>query len=207
MRTKDRILDAALRQFNQAGWVNITLRDIAASLNISYGNVTYHFPTKEKLLESIYVAYQLELLNLSSSLTAGSAVLPQLLAAPRATFALSLKYRFLFVDFLELQRQYPAFMAKVSADNQSRKAGWKKQLLSMQQSGILRADIQENTFDFIMELSGMVRTFFFLKVSPAEINLAELEATYVWEVNAVLWPYLSEKGLEEARQAGHFTDK
>jgi len=204
MKTKERILEAALTHFNRFGWVNVTLRDVSASLNLSYGNVTYHFATKEKLLEAIYAAYHNALVDLSQQLSSGAADLLQLLAAPQATFAISLKYRFLFVDFLELQRQYPAFMAEVNAAHKMRKAHWKAQLVALQDQGVLRADITAVSFDFIMELSGLVRTFFFLKVTDENQEPGVLEAQYVEEVNAVLWPYLSEKGLAMAKEAGYY---
>jgi len=205
MKTKERILDAAVTLFNQRGWVNVTLRDISASLNISYGNATYYFSTKEKLLETIYAAYEMELLNLGKTIVPGADVFFNLLKAPQATFALSLKYRFLFVDFLELQRQFPAFMVGVNEKQELRKANWKTHLVDLQKQGILRADLNEAMLDFIMEMSGMVRTFFFLKVLDSGHDFTELEAAYVWQVNAVLWPYLTQKGLDKAHQGAFFT--
>jgi AcrR family transcriptional regulator len=205
-KTKERIQEASLALFNQSGWVNITLRDVSARLNISYGNVTYHYGSKEKLLEELYANYQQAFVALSTQLTSQSDLFMQVLAAPRGTFALSMKYRFLFVDFLELQRQYPAFMEEVNTSHALRKQGWKLQLLRLQTEGILRDELEDNTFDFIMELSGMVRTFFFLKVTDAHADLMTLEATYVHQVNAIIWPYLTPTGLAMARAAGYFTN-
>ncbi|MEM1031742.1 MAG: TetR family transcriptional regulator [Myxococcota bacterium] len=49
MRTADRIADAALRLFNRKGYASTTLTEIAASVGISQGNLTYHFRTKRDL--------------------------------------------------------------------------------------------------------------------------------------------------------------
>ncbi len=206
MKTKIRILESALTLFNRLGWVNVTLRDVSAALNISYGNVTYHYPNKEKLLETIYAAYQEGLMEINRSLAEHPDKFLQMLAAPSATFQLSLKYRFLFVDFLELQRQYPAFMAEVLQSHQQRKQWWKRQLEELKHSGILRPDISDYNLEFMMEMSGMVRTFFFLQPALDEADLAKLQFAYISQVNAVLWPYLSEYGLQLARKAGFFTD-
>lgn len=204
MKTKTRILEAALALFNRLGWVNVTLRDVSAQLKISYGNVTYHYPNKEKLLAAIYTHYQEELVEISQAVAQHPDRFLQLLAAPRATFKLSLKYRFLFVDFLELQRQFPAFMAQVNQSHQVRKQSWKQQLLQLQQEGILRPDISDSGIEFIMEMSGMVRTFFFLKIQAEATNLESLQAAYVEQVNAVIWPYLTADGLKVAADAGYF---
>jgi AcrR family transcriptional regulator len=204
MKTKTKILEAALALFNSRGWVNVTLRDVSGLLNISYGNVTYHYANKEKLLEAIYAEYQQELVLIGMTVMGQADHFQQMLAAPQATFELSLKYRFLFVDFLELQRQYPAFMAGVNASNQERKKGWKKQLEALQQAGFLRQDVSEFNLDFIMELSGLVRTFFFLRVQPGHDDITALKAAYVKQVNAVIWPYLSSEGLRKAQEGGYF---
>lgn len=206
MKTKERIIEAALALFNQSGWVNVTLRDVSAALNISYGNVTYHFASKEKVLEHIYANYETELSEVSAQLIATDHALHQLLTAPRYTFGLSLKYRFLFVDFIELQRQYPVFMQSVQQKQLKRKALWTLQLKKLQDMGMLRLDLNAFTFDFIMEMSGMVRTFFFLKVNQAQLGDAALETAYVKQVNAVIWPYLTQEALTLAAEKGFYLE-
>ncbi len=48
--TAERILEAARRRFNEKGYASTTLTEIAASVGISQGNLTYHFPTKRDLV-------------------------------------------------------------------------------------------------------------------------------------------------------------
>ncbi len=48
--TPDRILDASRRLFNEKGYAATTLSEIAASVGIARGNLTYHFPTKRELV-------------------------------------------------------------------------------------------------------------------------------------------------------------
>lgn len=52
--TKEKILEAAVSCFNNQGFGKTSLQDIARSLNISRGNLAYHFPTKDQLLEAIF---------------------------------------------------------------------------------------------------------------------------------------------------------
>lgn len=47
--TPERILDAGRRLFNEKGYAATTLTEIAASVGISQGNLTYHFSTKRDL--------------------------------------------------------------------------------------------------------------------------------------------------------------
>lgn len=48
--TRERILEAARRLFNENGYAATSLADIAASVGIAKGNLTYHFPTKHELV-------------------------------------------------------------------------------------------------------------------------------------------------------------
>lgn len=50
---KQDIMDAGKRLFSERGFNDTSMRDIAAVLNISVGNLTYHYKKKEDLIEAI----------------------------------------------------------------------------------------------------------------------------------------------------------
>jgi AcrR family transcriptional regulator len=52
-RTRQRILDAAARAFQQRGYASVTLKDIAALAEMQAGSLYYHFDTKEDLVEAV----------------------------------------------------------------------------------------------------------------------------------------------------------
>lgn len=51
--TRDRILDAAEDVFNDKGYSNTTLNDIARSANVTRGAIYWHFKNKEDLFEAM----------------------------------------------------------------------------------------------------------------------------------------------------------
>lgn len=51
--TRQAILDAARRLFNQRGYNGVSLQDIASDVGISKGNLTYHFQKKESIIEAL----------------------------------------------------------------------------------------------------------------------------------------------------------
>ena len=51
--TRQRIINKAVELFNQNGFASVTLFEIAGALNMTRGNLTYHFKTKDLLLEAI----------------------------------------------------------------------------------------------------------------------------------------------------------
>ena len=56
--TKQRILDTALALFNQNGTPNASTNHIALELEISPGNLYYHYPNKEQLIEQLFKNYE-----------------------------------------------------------------------------------------------------------------------------------------------------
>ena len=51
--TKQKIITAAIKLFNKQGFAAVTLYEIAGSIKMTRGNLTYHFKTKDKLLKAI----------------------------------------------------------------------------------------------------------------------------------------------------------
>src|SRR5690554_1343175 len=56
--TKDKILSASLTLFNELGERNVTTNHIAAHLNMSPGNLYYHFRNKQMIIHALFDQYQ-----------------------------------------------------------------------------------------------------------------------------------------------------
>ncbi|MFT4220338.1 MAG: TetR family transcriptional regulator [Microbacterium sp.] len=57
-RTSARIRDTALRSFRERGYDATTVRAIAAEAGVSVGVLNYHFPSKNHLVQELYVQVQ-----------------------------------------------------------------------------------------------------------------------------------------------------
>ena len=53
-KKKKLILDAAKALFNEKGYHNVTIRMIALKMNMSSGNLNYHFKKREEIFEALY---------------------------------------------------------------------------------------------------------------------------------------------------------
>ena len=197
MNTKDQIKSAALNLFNKKGIRNVTLREVADHLERSYGNITYHFKNKGLLITAIYLGMLEELEAIGVAIRQdNSSLLTSLLKAPQFTFDLSLKYLFLYVDFVEIYRSYPDLAQLINQQNEKRKKIWLKTLQQLQKEQLLRPDLDDSDLDYLMELSGAMRTYFFLKLSTDILTASSLKSNYVQSVNQLLKPYLTKAGLK-----------
>ncbi len=63
-RTAERILDVTLDLFNRFGEPNVSTTLISAELNISPGNLYYHYPAKDELINALFQRFDTELADL-----------------------------------------------------------------------------------------------------------------------------------------------
>jgi AcrR family transcriptional regulator len=192
VNTEEKIKSKGIDLFNQFGFCNVTLRQISQELGISYGNVTYHFSNKSKLLDSIYEDMNIKLTQIQSMLQPDEQLLKYFLKLPDYNFDITLEYIFFYKDFLELKRKYPEFYEKVEIKNQIRRNQWLQLLSVLQQNEYLKKELTSEDLNYIIELSISMRMFYFQNTDLKQIE----KNTFNDKVNRLLLPYLSDHGLQ-----------
>ena len=100
-RTAQRILEAALDLFNRFGEPNVSTTLVAGELNISPGNLYYHYPAKEELINKLYEGYEAELNELLHA-SEGVHDVEDAWFFMHILFELIWRYRFLYRDLNDL---------------------------------------------------------------------------------------------------------
>jgi AcrR family transcriptional regulator len=101
-RTRERILETSLALFNRAGEPNVTTADIADEMNISPGNLYYHFRNKDDIIGELFAAYAAEVTPLLAIPPAREPGVEDLWLMLHLVFERMSAYRFLFRDLDEI---------------------------------------------------------------------------------------------------------
>lgn len=171
--------------------MNTTLRDVAKILSKSYGNLTYHYATKEDVIIALYKDLNSELTELQKP-SGSENLLVYFLSLPSISYQITTKYLFFTLDFVEVKRNYPKVYAQISKSAEARKVKWLHLLKSLNELGYFKNLMDERELNYIMFLSGSVRSAYFQKLPREKYK----ESDYCLAVNLLLKPYLSEAGLK-----------
>jgi AcrR family transcriptional regulator len=101
-RTRERILETSLRLFNEFGEPNITTTIIAEELNISPGNLYYHFRNKDDIVNSIFVQFEAEIERILTVPAGRRSNMEDVWLYLHLMFELIWRYRFFYRDLSDL---------------------------------------------------------------------------------------------------------
>lgn len=105
-RTKERILETALALFNRLGEPSVTPSAIAEEMGISPGNLHYHFPSKEKIVEALFTAFRAEIEHTLAAPETRPSDVEDVWLFLHLVFEAIWKYRFIYRDITDLASRY-----------------------------------------------------------------------------------------------------
>jgi AcrR family transcriptional regulator len=100
-RTAERILEVTLELFNRFGEPNVSTTLISAELGISPGNLYYHYPAKDELINSLFARYEKALGELLGA-SEGVRNVEDAWFFLHSLFEIIWEYRFLYRDLNDL---------------------------------------------------------------------------------------------------------
>lgn len=123
-QTRGRILDAALRLFNERGTAAVSTNHVAAQAGLSPGNLYYHFKDKQEIIRALHDRYAAA----NEDLWEPGPGTPASVAALRAGLArameLAWEYRFFERELLALLRADPQLQANYQRVYERRLGQW-----------------------------------------------------------------------------------
>jgi len=141
-RTAERILEASLDLFNRFGEPNVSTTLISAELGISPGNLYYHYPAKDELINSLFDRYEKslsELLNASD----GVRDVEDAWFFMHTLFERIWQYRFLYRDLNDLLSKNRRLETHFQAVLKNKTRAIRAMLDCMSRAGSLAIDSRE----------------------------------------------------------------
>lgn len=141
--TRKRILAGSLTLFNTLGEPHVSTNHIADELEISPGNLYYHFRSKDDIIEHLYAAYETRMdaaLSLPDDHQAG---LEDLWLQLHLVFECISQYRFLYRDLVEILSRNRRLRLRFARLLKRADASTRQLLDGLLHSGAMRATAAE----------------------------------------------------------------
>jgi AcrR family transcriptional regulator len=198
MKTKDKILLEALKQFNERGTDAVSIRSIGDAIGISAGNLAYHFKNTDAIIYQLYLNLA-EALNQQVAKTQDLEMsLRNLAKRTKETFQILFTYRFLLIDFVHINRRVEGLQKHFLSLMDMRRMQFRFVFELFQQKGLFRKDITNEQY---AELSDIIILYSNAWVSDGIVRFEgtneELISRYARLFFMMTLPYLSPEGKRE----------
>jgi len=157
MKTRERIVQVSLDLFNEFGEPNVTTLQIADELDISPGNLYYHYKNKTEILVELFARYENEIKNLLDVPPDTDFNLEDYWLFLHLIFECIAKYRFLYKDLVNILQRYERVRHKFKAILRMKTESSRKICRSLQQQEILLVDGE--TLDTLCDNIVLISTY------------------------------------------------
>lgn len=199
MNTREKILDRALKLFNERGIEYVGLRELAADLDIRVGNISYYFPTKDDLVFEL--SQELSKKNAAVMVSDSSITLYGFLEIMQNMFHNQLAYRCLLLSVVHVMRQNKLVAAAYKKTYGNRSTTIGSNLEALQHSGYL---VFENDGDkeYLVSMVSLIGRFWISEAAVSFRNLSEEGQVkfYLRQLATTLNAFASAKGRKEIKK-------
>ena len=190
LKTAEKILLISLDLFNSQGERNITSIDIANELDISPGNLYYHYKGKEEIVNALVDKY-VSKMNAIRQATGSNESFYQYLFYCLETMHI---FRFLFQNIAEISTQYPAINSKLQRLAKSQRQYLRKSLTEQQQDGTLQGTTDD--IDLLLDIISLTlfQSLNFYQMQGDSLGDPEIVYRTLMTIYFSLQPYYPEGG-------------
>jgi AcrR family transcriptional regulator len=194
VKTRDRILQASLRLFNDEGAPRVPTNRIAAELDMSQGNLYYHFRHKEQIIERLLGRLEEQAEPLLSGPGAQLVSIDDFWLFLHLAFERIFEYRFLYRDVDYVLTEFPRLLPRVQQLNRRGIETVKRICEQLTTAGSMRASPEDISVLALQMMMTATCWFTFARMLPRDEDTGPGRAAY--QVLSLLAPYLN----DDARQ-------
>lgn len=203
IKTKQRILNESKDLFNEHGYSQVTIRMIALKLQMSSGNLNYHFKKREEILEALYFEMVQEFDQRIEDLPQVEISLKQIKDTIHGSMERMIDYKFIWTDLFNILKSNKTIETHFSTVYQTRIKGNLFVFNQLHEIELMRTASFEKEYDMLAE-----RMVIFGNTWIYNSELYRRKSTKHYledQVNsmlAILYPYLTAKGVQEFDKLG-----
>jgi AcrR family transcriptional regulator len=195
MDTKQRIIEASVKLFNESGIASVRLQQIADEIDISVGNLAYHFRNKEAIVKAVHESVVSEMAAILSEYR----IYPNLIdfdSQLNKYYQFLNRYPFYFLDLIEIERAYPELNVQSQQFNAKIIRQIRKRFDFDVQRGVIVPESFEGLFDNLSVTIWMIIAFWKTQqhFSTEKINSERKFKELIW---SQLIPHFTPKGKAE----------
>lgn len=200
--TRDHILIASQNLFNERGYYNVSLRQIAAEVGISQGNLNYHFKKKDEILKELYRKSVENVTHEFIATTKLGANFYFLLELARRTFEVQSEYIFLIRDRFYLMNDFPELREDYNILKTQRIGEFNQMFQTFILRGYMRKEDHEAEYE---ELGLRLVLLGIYSMLDLQDNIKADKKTelkkYLQIITSTFYPYLTKEGKKKYFEA------
>lgn len=193
--TKRNILEAGRDLFNRYGVASVSQRRIAEQLGISPGNLTYHFKKSNDIVEALYF-------ELVGTMDQAMAELKSMKYDQQFLFKMVdlmvesfFKYRFIFLDFVQIMRHHEPIRKHYEQLSLLRKQQFEEAIEQLINTKMIRKEELPHEYDYLYQRFQLLSDFWISDMVAREEDIAKQHLKQRKElIIQSLYPYLTPKG-------------
>ena len=191
MKTKDKIIHAAIELFNLQGEQNVTTNHIAAHLGMSPGNLYYHFRNKEEIIRALFQRLFDTWDNGLPFPHDHQPTLADLKTIIETNYQIIWQYRFAYRELVALLRQDAELRKNFLTVRQRGFNGFHELIHTFSDAGIIHLPDDPKAIHELQEIVWLISEFWLtnLEVNGRSVNKGEMQ-NGVKLMLRVLQPYL-----------------
>ncbi|KPQ30121.1 MAG: Transcriptional regulator [Marinobacter excellens HL-55] len=199
IKTRDRILGTSLQLFNSLGEPNVTTLLISDELEISPGNLYYHFKSKGDIVDELFESFESELLDLLAVPDDADISLDEFSFFLHLLFETVARYRFMYQDLVNVLSRYTQLQVRFRRILKKKKAAFMTLSESFRRQGAMA--ISDDELLSLCEQLTLTACYWssFDTLSHLDDRDAVDPGKGVYQMLHLILPYLAEEAQQEIR--------
>jgi AcrR family transcriptional regulator len=193
MNRKEKILDKALKSFNERGIEYVGLRELAGMLSMRVSNITYYFPTKDDLVFEI--GKQLSETNSKVIVVIDNITMDAFLEMLRRVYQIHHDFRCLLRSYVHVLSQNKLFADAYKKTQIARGSTMSANIGNLGKEGYLKVENEEE-LNFLVGNLSLISRFWISEaaISAKHLSSEQQIAHYLKMVVQLFLPYATAKG-------------